>query len=143
MQKKIEEAKIEQNVELQEIGVAELGSEEAESYDVVMATLCFSELTEDELRYTLKEVKRMLKPGGHLLVADEIIPKSIPKMIFNWLIRAPLSLVTYLITQTTTHAVKNLPEKIKETELQIDTIRLNKMKNFIELVARKPKEQSK
>lgn len=134
--KRIEEAKI--GVELQEMGVAELGTEEAESYDVVMATLCFSELTEDELRYTLKEVKRMLKPGRYLLVADEMVPKSIPKMIFNWLIRVPLSLITYLITQTTTHAVKNLPEKIKEAGLQIDMIRSNKMENFIELVARKP-----
>lgn len=79
-----------QNIELCEMGVAELGSEESESYNVVISGLCFSELSEDELIYTLKEVKRILKPGGFLLIADEVRPKSISKRILNGIIRYPL-----------------------------------------------------
>ncbi len=55
--KKMEKENLTKNVELQEMGVAELGSEESESYDVVMSGLTFSELTQDELNYTLKEIK--------------------------------------------------------------------------------------
>lgn len=139
-QKRASEANLTQNVELCEMGVAELGNEESESYDVVMSGLCFSELTEDELIYALKEVKRILKPGDLLLIADEVKPRSISKRILNWLIRFPLVIITYLITQTTTKAVKNVPEKIKEAGLLIESVRLNKMENFIELVARKPKK---
>lgn len=138
--KRAAEAKLEQSVELCEMGVAELGGEGAESYDVVMSALCFSELTEDELIYTLKEVKRMLKPGGTLLIADEVRPKSISKRILNWLIRFPLVIITYLITQTTTNAVKNLPERIEEAGLLIESVRLSKIESFIELLGRKPKE---
>ncbi len=138
-QKRAEEAKLIQDIELCEMGVAELGTEEAESYDVVMSGLCFSELTEDELIYTLKEVKRILKPGGLLLTADEVNSRSIWN-ILNWLIRFPLVIITYLITQTTASAVKNLPEKIKEAGLVIDSFSLNKTKNFMVLVARKPEE---
>ncbi len=88
-------------------------------------------------------MKRILKPGGLLLIADEVRPKSISKRILNWMIRFPLVIMTYLITQTTTNAVKNLPKKIKEVGLLMESVRLSKMENFIELVVRKPKEETK
>jgi len=126
-----------ENIEFCEMGVAELGSEDSESYDSIVSGLCFSELTEDELIYTLKEVKRILKPGGALLIADEVRSKSLPKRILNLMIRIPLVIITYILTQTTTRAVKKLPEKIKESGLIIDSIKLNGMENFIEVAARK------
>ena len=139
-QKRAREAKLTQNIELCEMGAAELDSEESESYDAVMSGLCFSELTENELLYTLKEVRRLLKPGGLLLVADEVRPKGISKRILNGLLRFPLVAITYLLTQTTTHAVKDLPQKLKESGFIIESVRLNKMESFIELVAKKPEE---
>ncbi len=142
-QNRAAEANLAQNVELCEMGVAELGGEESESYDIVMSGLCFSELTEDELLYTLRQAKRILKPEGLLLIADEVSPKSISKMILNWLIRIPLVTITYLITQTTTKAVKNLPEKVEKAGLAIQSIKLSKIEDFIELVGRRPKQEAK
>lgn len=132
-----------QNIELCEMGVAELGSEESESYEVVMSGLCFSELSEDELIYTLKEIKRILKPEGLLLIAEEVRPKNISKKILNEIIRFPLKIIIFIITQTTTHAIDNLPKKIKESGLSIDSIRLNNIENFIELVVKNPKQRTK
>ncbi len=108
-----------------------------------MSGLCFSELTEDELIYILKEIKRILKPEGLLLIADEVRPNSIIKRVLHWLIRFPLVIITYLLTQTTTHAVKNLPERIEEAGLEIGSIRLNKMANFMTLVGRNPKKETR
>ena len=132
-----------QNIILSEMGVAELGNEKSKSYDVVMSGLCFSELTESELIFTLKEINRVLKPGGLLLVADEVRPKSILKRILTELLRFPLVIITYLITQTTIHAIDNLIEKIKESGLLIESARLNNIGNFIEVVAKNPKQRAK
>lgn len=135
--KRAAERDLEPKIEFCEIGVAELADEETESYAVVMSGLCFSELSEDELIYTLKAVKRILKPGGILLIGDEVIPQSILKRVIHRLIRFPLAILTYLLTQTTTRSLNKLPQKIKEVGLLIESVRLNKMENFIELVARK------
>ena len=131
------------NINLSEMGLAELGNEKSDIYDVVMSGLCFSELTKSELIFTLKEVNRILKPNGLLLVADEVKPKNVPKRILNGILRFPLVIITYLITQTTIHAIDNLTEKIKESGLLIESARLNNIGNFIEVVAKNPKQRAK
>lgn len=135
------EANLQRQVTLCEMGVAELGNESSQSYDVVMSGLCLSELTEDELKYVLKEAARILKPDGILLVADEVVPKPFFKRVLNGLVRLPLVTITYFLTQTTTKAVSNLVKKITDAGFQINAVRLNKMESFAELVASKPGEK--
>ena len=142
-QKQVIKKNLLQNINLCEMGVAELETEKSDSYDMVMSGLCFSELSEDELIFTLKEVKRLLKPGGSLHVADEVRPKNILKRILNGIVKFPLVIITYIITQTTIHSIENLPEKIKESGLLIESVRLNNMENFIEVVAKNPKQREK
>jgi ubiquinone/menaquinone biosynthesis C-methylase UbiE len=138
-QKRSKEMNLFKNIEFCEMGIAELESIKSDSYDVIMSGLCFSELSEDELSFTLKHIKRILKQHGLLLVADEVEAENIVLKIFNFLIRIPLKAITYILTQTSTNAVKNLPEKVKNAGLQINSIRLNRMKSFIELSAAKNK----
>ncbi len=142
-QARAEEVHLAQNIGFVEMGVVELDKEEAESFEVVTSGLCFSELTEDELRFTLKELRRILKPGGLLLIADEVQPKTIPKRIIILLLRMLLRMVVFIITQTTTRALKNLPEQVRTAGFEIVSSRLNRSETFLELVAIKTGEREK
>jgi demethylmenaquinone methyltransferase/2-methoxy-6-polyprenyl-1,4-benzoquinol methylase len=132
------------DVELREMGVAELDGEAAESYDVVMSGLCLSELTDGERTFALREAYRLLEPGGLLLLADEVIPQNAIKRLLHWSIRLPLALLTCLLTQTTTRPLKGLQGKgalpeVQATGFAVESMYLTCLGDFIELVARKPR----
>jgi demethylmenaquinone methyltransferase/2-methoxy-6-polyprenyl-1,4-benzoquinol methylase len=130
-----------EQVELVEMGVAELDSEPAGYYDGVVSGLCFSELSPDEIAFALRAARRLLKPGGYLLVADEVQPAHCLKRILIRLVRLPLVAITYLVTQTTTRAVKDLPDQVRRAGFRIRSLRYNRVGNFLELTAQAERDQ--
>lgn len=142
-QARAKKANLTQKIEFVEMGVIELDKEEAASFEVVMSGLCFSELTEDELKFTLKEIRKILKPGGLLLVADEVRPRKIHRRILNLLLRALLRVIVFIFAQTSTRALVGLPEKLREAGFDIVSLKLNRSETFLELIARKPEGKEK
>jgi demethylmenaquinone methyltransferase/2-methoxy-6-polyprenyl-1,4-benzoquinol methylase len=132
------EAGLEEALELVEMGVAELGGEASARYDAVSCGLCLSELSPDERRFTLRQVARLLRPGGLLLVADEVRPRSRAAR-WTWrVLRAPLVALTWLVTQQTTHPLARLPETLGEAGFEQVSLRASALGSFCEIVARKP-----
>lgn len=141
--KHTKELKLTDHVQFMEAGVAESESLESESYDVVMSGLCFSELSEDEQIYALKQANRVLKENGLLLLADETVARNFFLKLLNFSVKLTVKTITYILTQTSTRAVRQLPEKVKQAGFQIESIGYNKMQDFIEIKAVKPKESTK
>ena len=137
--KRAEALQLTQSIQFLEAGVAEMESIESGTLDVVMSGLCFSELSEDEQTYALKQINRILKPGGLLLLADETIARNFFLKLLSFSVRLTVKTITYILTQTSTHAVRHLPEKVTQAGFQIESTRYNKMQDFIELKAIKPK----
>lgn len=131
-----------ESVELSEMGVAELDGEEAESYDTVTSGLCFSELSDDEIAYALAQVRRVLRPGGLLLVADEVRPDGRAARVAASLARAPFAALAYLVAGRTTRAVAQLPERVAEAGLSVEAATTSVLGGFCELVARKPDREA-
>lgn len=109
---KTEEFNFKYPIDFVEMSIAELDNEEVDSYDVVMSGLCFSELSDDEVDFSLNKILRILKTEGRLIIIDESIPKPFLSKLWFYLLRVPLVLITYVLTQTTTHPIKGLEEKI-------------------------------
>jgi ubiquinone/menaquinone biosynthesis C-methylase UbiE len=137
-ERRVRSAGLTQSVELVQQGVAELDGEEAQYYDAVMSGLVFSELSDDEVSYTLEEIGRILRPGGFVLIADEIKPRGHAKRLIQALIRAPLAALTYVITQQTTHPTSNLLEKLEGAGFAIISVHVNWLGSFGEIVAQIP-----
>ncbi len=102
-------------IEWLELGIAEVEDRFAEeSFDAVVSCLVFSELSPDEQAYALDMARSRLVPGGHLVIADETRPSSKTQRAWHSLQRLPLSVATYLLTQTTTQPVERLADRIRK-----------------------------
>jgi ubiquinone/menaquinone biosynthesis C-methylase UbiE len=121
--RRVGEEGLEDRVTLRELGAVDLDTAFPDAgFDVVVSTLVFSELSADEIEYTLAECRRILRPGGRLLIADEVLPGSPWGRIATWLLRLPFALLAFLLTQNTTHRVAGLGERIEEAGFVISEI---------------------
>ncbi len=107
-------------VQLQEMGAIEMDKAfESQTFHKIVSTLVFSELYPDERKYVLRQAHRILRSGGLLIIADEVRPGSLWKRVLQLLIRVPLSVITYIFTQTTTKALKEIAQEISEAGLKM------------------------
>jgi ubiquinone/menaquinone biosynthesis C-methylase UbiE/ferredoxin len=118
----------------------ELDEFDLESFDAVTSTLVLSELHPSEQRYTLSYAFQILKPGGVLVLADEVAPHRLSRRLAHSLISAPLKLITYIVTQTSTKAVRDLDRMVEEAGFEIESIENHQLDSFQLIIARKPKE---
>jgi demethylmenaquinone methyltransferase/2-methoxy-6-polyprenyl-1,4-benzoquinol methylase len=111
------------HVGLRQVGITGLDREFApESFDAVVCCLVLSELTATEERYALDVFCRLLRPGGILVVADEVVPGSAARRLLYRATRLPMAVLTYALTQTTTHATRDLDRKLADRGL--DTVEI-------------------
>lgn len=118
--KKIRERNLGERVQLREMGATEMDKAfDSETFDKVVSILVFSELYPDEQKYVLGEAYRVLKQGGIIIIADEVRPNSPAKRMLQLLVRTPLMVITYIVTQTSTKAVKGIENAIAGAGFEI------------------------
>jgi ubiquinone/menaquinone biosynthesis C-methylase UbiE len=101
--------KIGDAAELREMAAVEIGDRFApDGFDAVAGSLVLSEMSPDERVYVLRAARRVLRPGGRLVLADEVRPEGRLARVLHALRRWPLAVVTWLVTQSGTSAVPAL-----------------------------------
>lgn len=112
-------------VRLRQVAITGLEREfPAGSFDAVVCCLVLSELTGTEERYALDVFCRLLRPGGTLVVADEVAFGSPGRRLWYRASRLPMAAITYALTQTTTHAARELDRKLTDRGLEaVETVR--------------------
>lgn len=106
-----------------------------ESFDVVISTLVFSELSPDEQGYVLEHAYRTLSTGGRLVLADEVRPRRAGMRLLHGLLRIPLLLLTFALTQTSTRAVRGLTARVRRAGFIVETEERTTLDSFLYLVA--------
>lgn len=118
--RRVREEDLQEWVTLRELGAVDLDTAFPDaSFDAVVSTLVFSELSDDEIEYTLAECQRILRPGGQLLIADEVLPDSALGRVGTFLLRLPFVIAAFVLTQNTTHRVAGLGQRIKQAGFQV------------------------
>lgn len=98
-----------------EMGAAEIGIRfSGEIFDACVSCLVFSELSEDEQRFVLSAAYSILRPGGMVIVAGEVLPENTGRRILNALVAAPSRLLTLILAQATTRPLKDLEKMLLE-----------------------------
>jgi len=127
-------------VVLHHAGVVEIDSLfDEKSFDLITSTLVMSELYTEEREWALKELLRILKPDGKLLVVSEVRPKQFLKRAIYYALRFPLALITYLISQTGTKPVRNIADEMRQAGFEITEERYSFLESFVTVVARRSK----
>jgi demethylmenaquinone methyltransferase/2-methoxy-6-polyprenyl-1,4-benzoquinol methylase len=136
--KKIEESNLTDRIELKHMGAVEMDKAfDDETFHKVVGTLFLSELYSDEQKYALREAYRVLKPGGLIIIADEIRPHSLARRVLQWLIRTPVMVITYVLTQTSTKPLKDVESLLTDAGFEIIYQRKSRLDFFGLYVASK------
>jgi len=107
-QKKVISSHLDDQVVLKYMDAALIGERfQPATFDLIVSTLVFSELPLDEQRYVLEACSKLLAPGGRILIADEVLPAQFLRRLLFYLVRWPLVLLTWLLTRTTTTALRD------------------------------------
>jgi cyclopropane fatty-acyl-phospholipid synthase-like methyltransferase len=115
-EKKVAAQQLGARVTLKHMDAALIGERFAEaSFDVIVSTLVLSELAPDEQRYVLEACSKLLAPGGRLLIADEVVPSRALWQLAFYLVRLPLALITWLLTRTSTTALRDFEAVLGQT----------------------------
>lgn len=124
-----------EKIELHEMGIAGMARFQDSTFDLVTATLVFSELSREEQTYALGEAYRVLKPAGNLLIADEAKPQGAGKRVIHAVVRFPLLLITFALTQTATRAVADLEPRVSGAGFRIQNAERTWWESFLYLQA--------
>ena len=120
VRERIAEEGLEEKLTVRQMGVDGMDSLPSAHYDAVVSTLVFSELSNDERAYALEHAIRILKPGGLLVIADEVVPRKATARILQSAVRVPMLAATYLASRASTRPIEDLAGELAEAGFQIE-----------------------
>jgi ubiquinone/menaquinone biosynthesis C-methylase UbiE/NAD-dependent dihydropyrimidine dehydrogenase PreA subunit len=111
------------------------------AFDVITATLVFSELYPAERIWAMNELHRILKPCGVLVIADEVQPRAFIRRLVYRIVRIPLAIATYFVAQIGTKAVPDIAKEVTQAGFSISSEKRSLLGSFVVLCAQKAEKK--
>jgi demethylmenaquinone methyltransferase/2-methoxy-6-polyprenyl-1,4-benzoquinol methylase len=106
-------------VDLVERTAAEIDGLPERAFDAVVASLSLSEMWPDERCFVLRAARERLRPGGRLVVGDEVKPRSPLQRALHALLRAPQALLGWLLAGSISRPIPDLARELREAGLEV------------------------
>jgi demethylmenaquinone methyltransferase/2-methoxy-6-polyprenyl-1,4-benzoquinol methylase len=88
-------------------------------FDAVVASLSLSEMSPGERSFVLREASLRLKPGGLLVVGDEVRPQGAWQRTLHAFLRAPQALLGWLLAGSISRPIPDLAGELREAGFRI------------------------
>jgi demethylmenaquinone methyltransferase/2-methoxy-6-polyprenyl-1,4-benzoquinol methylase len=122
---------------VRQLGIVAMDGFGGENFDSVVSTLVFSELNDDERRFALKHAARILRPGGSVVIADEVVPQRVVRRLIHKVTRLLLLTLAYLVSGKSTHPIDDLAGEIGEAGFTVEKEVRSHSGSFAIVVGRK------
>ncbi|MEN8184093.1 MAG: corrinoid protein-associated methyltransferase CpaM [Myxococcota bacterium] len=125
------------SVEWLESTASEIDALPEAAFDAVVASLSLSEMSSGERAFVLDQARNRLRPGGALVIADEVRPRGWRRGV-HAVLRAPQALLGWLLAGSVSRPIADLPGEIRKADLQLVSERRYLLGSLALVVARTP-----
>ena len=88
-------------------------------FDAAVASLCLSEMSAAERAFVLRAAYERLRPGGLLVVGEEVRSTQAWQRGLHRLVRGPQAIIAWLLVASTSHPVADLDAEIEAAGFRI------------------------
>ncbi len=92
------------------------------SFDLIVSSLAFSEMSRDTQAYVLSACHSLLAPGGRLAILDEMSPHGWTARFAVAMVHIPLRFITWMLTRTTTNPLRDFQGTLERAGFRADVI---------------------
>lgn len=123
---------------LVETTASEIGALPERDFDAVATSFCLSEMSAGEREFVLTEVARRLRPGGRLIVGDEVRPRAPAARALHAVLRAPQAALGWLLVGSVSAPLRCPANEIERAGLKLRSEQRWLLGSFAVLVAERP-----
>ena len=127
-----------ERLELVECTAAEIDRFGRGRFDAVAASLVLSEMSSSERAYVLKAVLEALRPGGGVVIGDEVVPRSATGRVVHMLVRWSLALLAWVVTGSITRPLADLEGELERAGLRVRAFEPSRLGTWALAVAERP-----